>query len=218
MDFENEEQQIEAIKTWLKKNGLPIVLGIVVVVAGTIGWRGWQQQQYEKSAQASAVYEQMMAGLQQSMTQQDNGKAAQQVQAAASKLVESWPDSTYADYAHLALAKQAVVRGDYDQAAKELTSVADQPATEALGYTASLRLARVYLAADKPDAALKLAKGDYPQAWQGESLELKGDILQAQQQAKEAQAAYELALSAYGKDVAAARRLQMKLNQLKASL
>lgn len=217
MDFNNEEEQIEAIKEWLRKNGVPVLLGIVVVVGGTFGWRGWQAHQYEQDAAASAVYQQMLTGLQQSSANASDVTAMKAVQDAADQLVKGWPKSSYADYAHLALAKQAVARADYDQAIDQLTQVADKPATKALGYTANLRLARVYVQTGKLDDAKKIVEGFFPEAWQGEALELKGDVLAQQQDMAGAKSAYEAARSAYGATSAAAQRLQMKLNQLEAT-
>lgn len=216
MEYDSEEEQIAAIKRWLRVNGIPVVLAIVVVVAAFIGWRSWQGHKQSVAANASAVYQQMQAGLQQTVMP-GNVDAMKQVQAAADELITSWPSSAYADYAHLALAKQAVVRADYDQAAAQLQQVVDKPATKALGYTATLRLARVYYQADKLDAAKKLVVAAFPQAWQGPALELKGDILVAQKQADDAKKAYNAAVSAYGKSAVAVQRLQMKLNQLKAT-
>ena len=216
MEFDSEEEQIEAIKNWVKKNGVPVLLGIVVVLAATFGWRAWKGHQLKIDAQASAVYQQMMAGLQQSMGDATDVNAMKVAQDAADTLIKSWPNSAYADYAHLALAKQAVGRAAYDQAIDQLSQVVAKPANKALGYTASLRLARVYLQTGKLDEAKKIVTGFFPQAWQGEVLELKGDVLAKQKDIKGAQDAYGAAASAYG-DNAAAARLQMKLNQLQAS-
>lgn len=214
MEFDSEEEQIEAIKAWLKTNGLPIVLGIIVVVAATIGWRQWQAHQYKQSAQASVVYAQMQQGLKQAVAP-GNVKAMKAVQQAADILIREWPKSAYADFGHLALAKQAVKRGDYDQAIDQLKQVADKPATKAQGYTAQLRLARVYVQADKLDDALAVVNTGFPDAWKGQALELKGDILFQQKDTKGAQKAYNAALEAYGKSNAAGR-INMKLNRLKA--
>jgi predicted negative regulator of RcsB-dependent stress response len=216
VEFNNEEEQIEAIKEWLRNNGIPVLLGIVVVLAATFGWRAWKSHQLEVASQASTVYQQMLSGLQQSSSGSADVEAMKSVQAAADQLIKSWPDTAYADYAHLALAKQAVERAAYDQAADQLQQVVKNPATKALGYTASLRLARVYLQDNKLDEAKKIVMGFFPQAWQGESLELKGDILARQKDAKGARSAYEAAVSAYGSDRDAIIRLNMKLNQLQA--
>lgn len=217
MDFNNEDEQVEAIKEWLRKNGVPVLLGIVVVLAGTFGWRAWQAHQYKQDAAASAVYQQMLAGLQQTGANPADVNAMKAVQDAADQLVHDWPKSSYADYAHLALAQQAAQRADYDQAIDQLQQVAAKPATKALGYVANLRLARVYLQTGKLDDAAKIVDGFFPQAWQGEALELKGDLLSQRKDAKGAKAAYEAAVSAYGQATAAAERLQMKLNQLEAT-
>lgn len=217
MSFDSEEEQLEAIKEWLKKNGLPIVLGIVVVLAGTFGWRGWQSHQYQQAAQAAVVYQQMVDGLQRSATNPDDEAAAKVVQANADRLIENWDKSAYADYARLALAKQAVTRNDLDQAADLLQQVAAAPATKDLRHVANLRLVRVYLAAQQLDQAETLLGLSYPEAWQGEQFELTGDLAVQKQDTAAARTAYQQALALLPQSDAAVR-VQMKLNQLKADL
>ncbi len=217
MAFESEEEQLEAIKRWLQKNGLPVVLGIVVVVAATFGWRAWQSHQFEQSAQASVVYQRMMAGLQQSAVNAKDVEAMKVVQTASDKLIKNWPDSAYADYAHLALAKQAVMRADYKQAIDQLQQTTAKPANDALKHVASLRLARLYIETGELDKALDLVTGSYPEAWQGQALELKGDILFQQKKPDEARQAYESAKSAYQGSANTSNRLDMKINRLKAA-
>lgn len=216
MSFDTEEEQLEAIKEWLKKNGLPIVLGIVVVLAGTFGWRGWQSHQYQQAAQASVVYQKMLEGLEQSANNPDNEAAAKEVQASADALIANWGKSAYADYARLALAKQAVARNDLDQAADLLQQVANKPATKDLKFVASLRLARVYLAAEQYDQADKTLSLSYPLPWQGEQLELKGDLAVQKDDKETARNAYQQALTLLPQSDALVR-VQMKLNQLKAN-
>lgn len=216
MDYESEEEQIEAIKDWLKKNGLSIVLVVVLGLGGSFGWRAWQDHSYQQAASASVVYQQMVNGLQQQAQTPGNKAAGELVVTSANGLIKGWPNSAYADYAHLALAKQAVLVGDYDKASKSLQAVVAKPATKALKYTASLRLAQVYLEADQLDKATALLDMSFPQAWQGRGLELKGDLLAQQQQIDAAKTAYDEAQSAYGNNRQAAERVNMKLNQLKA--
>lgn len=217
MEYDNEEEQLEAIKEWLRKNGVPVLLGIVVVVAGTFGWRSWKAHQFEQNAQASAVYQQLAAGLERSAQAPADVESMKLVQASADQLIQSWPKTAYADYARLALARQAVVRRDYDQAIDQLARVAKQPATKALGYTASLRLARVYLETGKLDLAKTQLQTAFPEAWQGEALELKGDLLTREKDVKGATDAYQSAIGAWGDRGGAAERIQMKLNQLQAA-
>ena len=41
----SEDEQVEAIKQWLKKNGPGIVAGIAIGLAAIGGWRWWQNYQ-----------------------------------------------------------------------------------------------------------------------------------------------------------------------------
>lgn len=204
----SEEETIEGIKEWFAKNGLAMLIVIVVAVGGMIGWRSWQGHEQAQAAQASQVYETMMAAL-----QSGNGEA--KTRAAANSLIKDYAGSSYADYAHLVLAKLAVQSSDLNSAAEQLKAVTDKPATDELANVARLRLARVYLEQGNLDAAEKQISRTFPKAWQGRALELKGDIAHARNKDAAARDAYTTALDAMqsGTD---RDRVQMKLDDLKS--
>ena len=53
-NFDSEKEQLEQIKSWLKENGLSIVLGIVLGLGGVYGWRGWQAHKVDVAEEYSA--------------------------------------------------------------------------------------------------------------------------------------------------------------------
>lgn len=201
----SDEENIERIKQWFVENGLMLLVVIVLAVGGTAGWRFWHNHQQAVAADASQVYETMMTAL----SAGSNDKAS----AAADSLIKDYSGSTYADYAHLLLAKLAVQSNDLKGAATQLKTVAEDPAVDELGYTARVRLARVYIAQGNLDAAEKLVAGTFPKAWQGSALELKGDIAQAQHKESAARDAYTTALDLM-QGGADRDRVQMKLDNL----
>ena len=44
-ELRTEEEQIEAIKRWWKKNGSSLLLGIALALAIVFGWQAWQNHQ-----------------------------------------------------------------------------------------------------------------------------------------------------------------------------
>lgn len=201
----SDEEKIERIKEWFVENGLSTLIVIVLAIGGVVGWRVWQNYQHDTAAQASQVYETMMAAL--------GGASADQARTAADTLIADYEGSTYADYAHLVLAKLAVQEQNLDAAAEQLQAVAEDPAVAELGYTARVRLTRVYLEQGKLDAAEKQISRTFPQAWQGRALELKGDIAQARGDHDAARDAYTTALDLM-ESGASRNRVQMKLDNL----
>ncbi|WP_300380388.1 tetratricopeptide repeat protein [uncultured Alcanivorax sp.] len=206
----DEEEQVERIKAWWQENGTAAVITVVLAVAALIGWRQWQGHQGEQAAEASTEYQVMLEAL--SANPMD--KAV--INDKADLLIEDFGSSAYADYARLAKASLAVQDGDYDSAVSLLQPVADDGATDALSYTASLRLARVFLqqqAWDKADAQLS---GRFPDAFNGMALELRGDLAKAQGEAEQARDLYAQALDVL-QDGGEKDRVQMKLDDLKSA-
>ena len=201
----DEEEQAELLKSWWKENGTAAVITVVLAVAALIGWREWQGYQGNQSADASSQYQSMMDSLGQAQKEAVTEKA--------DALIENYPGSAYADHARLAKASLAVSDADYDAAIVLLDDVASGGATDELTYTATLRLARVYLqqeAWEKADAALK---GSFPNAFKGMALELRGDAAKGQGDLAGAQAHYAEALNVL-QDGGEKDRVQMKLDDL----
>ncbi|GAA5125615.1 YfgM family protein [Alloalcanivorax gelatiniphagus] len=203
----DEEEQAERIKEWWQKYGIAAVIVIVLAVGSLLGWRQWQEHSAGESGKASVHYE--------TMTQAMAAGNDDQLRSAANTLIEDYDGSAYADIARLALARLAVLDGDLNSAAELLGTVADDPAVRELEYTARLRLARVQVGLGDLDAANEQISRTFPKAWQGQALELKGDIASARENWDAARAAYGDALEAL--DEGASRdRVQMKLDDLKS--
>ncbi|ASK33202.1 hypothetical protein CEK62_19950 (plasmid) [Alcanivorax sp. N3-2A] len=202
----SEEEQAEVLKEWWSKNGVAVVVVVVLAVGGLIGWREWKAHNSDLAAEASRSYETLMTELQSGNTDKARGTAE--------TLVKDYESTSYADYSHLVLAKLAVDGGDFNSAAEQLKAVVNDPATAELEYTARLRLARVQIQQGDLDAAEKQISRSFPNAWQGQALELKGDIAGAREKWDAARDAYSGALETL--DSGAERdRVQMKLDDLK---
>jgi len=204
----DEEEQAELLKSWWKENGTAAIITVVLAVAALIGWREWQGYQGEQSAEASSQYQSMLESL---------GEARKDaVTEKADALIESYPSSAYADHARLAKASLAVSEADYDAAISLLEEVANDGATDELTYTAAMRLARVYLQQQAWDKAESALNGQFPQAFSGMALELRGDAAKGQGDLAAAQAHYAEALNVL-QDAGEKDRVQMKLDDLKTA-
>ncbi|MDG6778444.1 tetratricopeptide repeat protein [Thiomicrorhabdus sp. zzn3] len=133
--YETEEEQIEAIKSWWKKNGTQLLTLILVVVVAISGWRYWNHQQAVKATNASAIFEILQANMQQGTF----GEVSRE----GLKLIQEQPESPYASGAALLLAKFSLDKGDVGEAKHHLEWVRVNGADAALKQVATLRLARL---------------------------------------------------------------------------
>lgn len=203
-----EEEQAELLRDWWEKNGVRTILVVVIAVLSMLGWRQWQSHQDNVAADASSIYQTMIDATEQSVG------ASPEAGDAARNLVEAYPRSAYADHARLLLAANAAMQADYDTAVEWLNGVIERPATRPLEHTARIRLARIHLERGEHDAALAQLNRSYPEAWQGQVMELRGDVMLAGEQQADARDAYSRALELFGQDRRARDRVQMKLNDL----
>ena len=201
-----EEEQVEQLKQWWKENGLSIVGGVVVGLALVFGWRAWQHHQAERSAQAGALYDQMLLAME--------GKNPQAALQRHDQIRALYGDIGYAVLAGLHAARLKLESGDA-KAARELLETVRRDATDpAIAQVATLRLARLYLDAGDLTAAQGLLDGASKDAFAPQLAELRGDLARARGDAAGARAAYEEAL----KDRQSGNAfLRMKLQDLSTS-
>lgn len=134
--YETEEEQVEAFKSWWNKNGTKLLSAILVLVLAVSGWRYWSNSQYVESANASSMYEQLQANMQ-------NGSFGE-VTREALKLMQEQPESPYASGAALLVASYNYSKGEMDEAVEHLKWVIKHSPDAALKLTAHLRLVRIY--------------------------------------------------------------------------
>jgi predicted negative regulator of RcsB-dependent stress response len=133
--YETEEEQIDVIKTWWKKNGTWLLSSILVVAVAFSGWRYWSNTQTAEAVTASAIFEILQGNLQQG--------SFGEVSREALKLMQEQPDSPYAAAAALMYAKFSFDQGDIEAAKTNLIWVAQHAKDPTLQATANLRLARI---------------------------------------------------------------------------
>ncbi|GFM65843.1 tetratricopeptide repeat protein [Pseudomonas cichorii] len=204
-----EDEELAVMKDWWQRNGKPLVTGGLLALVVVFGWYTWQNYNSKQSQGASMLYQQLLETSLTPSGQADTARVAE----IAGKLKSEFGGTAYAQFGSLFVAKVAVDAGKLDDAAAELKTVADKPASATLGEIARQRLARVLAAQNKADDALKLLAGDADKAFLASREELKGDLLVQLGRTDEAHAAYQKAKSALSED-AAVGGLQMKLDDL----
>lgn len=207
MAIESEAEQLEAIKEWLRQNGMTLVVGVVVGLAALAGWHFWQQHQASQAQGGATQYQRLLSSI-------DSGKT-NDAKRIADSLVKNYAGTPYAAQGDLAMASYLVNQDKLSDAEQRLAWVTAHASEKNLRSVARLRQARVLRAMGKDARALKLLASAKAGRYKPLYLELKGDILAGQGKDPAAIQAYQSALAALPKnDQAAKAPIQHKLQDL----
>ena len=185
MDYETEEQQVEALKRWWAENGKAVIAGVVLGVGAIGGWSLWQGHQERRAVAASDAWSRVEAAA-------VAGDAAT-VESLAAELRDDHAGTLYAAYGSLAAARVAVEVGDLDTAAERLAWAAEEAVQDDVALIARVRLARVEGVRGDAVAGLERLPESYPEPFTGLVEEARGDLLVATGDLEGARTAYALA-------------------------
>ncbi len=194
MDYlRSDEEQAEAVKQWLKKNGTSLIVAIVAGIGGVLGFQQWQAVSLDKAADAAGRYQQIVDASATDYSLPETEAAFQSLLSTAEGLRQAHGDSTYTALAAAVVAAQAVERGEYDLAVSQLTFAelaVDEPELKAL---MAMRLGRLELHLGEAEAALARVQSIRSEGLDASVAELLGDIYVALSEPSEARVAYQSA-------------------------
>lgn len=185
-DYLTDEEQIDKLRTWWDENGVSVIVTLVLVVAGVVGWRWYGSYEESRVARVSDLYEEFLAS---------EGEVRD---AAAASIAEEAPDSAYQALVMLRRSREAVDGGDYAAAEAFLEQAVDSAPEPVLADVARIRLARVQQQLERPEDALETLAGVLGEGYRSQVAEMKGDIHLARGERAQAHEAYTAALSAVG--------------------
>jgi predicted negative regulator of RcsB-dependent stress response len=200
--YSSEEQQVEAIKRFWNDYGKAILGGVVIGLAGLYGWRYFQAEQREQAEQVSAQYSQLLE------KQQSEGS---DWLSSAKSFIDAKEDTSYAVFAALLAAREAIDAQQLATAAEHLSWVMTNAKDAPVQAIAQLRLARVQREQGNYADALTTLALPVPASFTGQQAELKGDVLQLTGELAQAKAAYQQALESSEQTQPL---LQVKLDEL----
>ena len=200
MAYENDEEQLEALRRFWERWGTAVLLLAALGLGGMGAWQWYGGQQSGKSLEASVLYQQVL-----------EAPEAAAADIAAERMRANYGGTRYAALGSLFQARRAMDAGDTARAAEALQWVHDRTDEVILRDFARLRLAQVRIAESEFEAALALLDEPVQAPLQAQRNELRGDVLVALERPADARTAYPEAL---GQTELSARRdlLQMKLN------
>jgi len=204
LDLE-EQDQLDALKTWWKANGNKVLAVVAAVVITIVGYQGWNQYQKQQSEAASSKF--MVLG-------DTSPSDVKTIQAIAGEIIDQYPSTPYAARAALLSAKASYNAKDIDSARMQSEWAYKNARESSVKTLAQLQLAGILFEQQDYEGALKLLNEKHESSFDGLFADLKGDVLVAQGKPDEARAAYQAAMSSFEFGSRYARYTQHKLEAL----
>jgi predicted negative regulator of RcsB-dependent stress response len=182
-DYLTDEEQMARLRDWWQQNGTSLIVGVVLVVIGVVGWRWYQSSVEERIANGSDLYAQWL---------ESQGEARQRL----GELIEQEAAGTaYPTFVLFHQARDAVEAGDLASAEANLQSAVTAAPGRELADLARLRLARVLFDLDRGSEALEALRQIRGEGYRALAAELQGDIHLASGDRAGAHEAYASALA-----------------------
>lgn len=196
-ELKTEEEQIEAFKTWWKKNGLVLVIVVAASAGGYFGWQAWKNNQANYISEASALYQNLVQAS-ADLSDENNQKTVTFI---AKQLSDDYSDTGYAMFGQLFLARVDAENGNYDEAITALDNAISKTSDSSFIAIADLRVAQLLLQKEDFSAAMERANKVSEEEFTVQKQELIGDIFMQQGKRDEARVAYQKASEAIGAGV-----------------
>jgi predicted negative regulator of RcsB-dependent stress response len=193
-EYLNDDDRVQVLTRWWNENATALIVGLVLVIGGVIGWRWYTDHTAAREEAASAAYRSYVE-LRGSSTASPADRDA-----ALATLDTEFPKTSYRIFSLLYRAHDAASVDDYEQAARWLETALAATDDELLRDVARVRLARLYVQLGKPDVALETLRQVKGSGFRSYVAEIKGDILLGQGKAAEAREAYQAAAAAADRD------------------
>ena len=185
-DLLSEKEQIEQIRSWWSEYGGYVIVGIAAGALLLFGVNYYKSSKLKEQLEASALYE--------SLTSYVVDGNLEQAEVVADQLGTTFADTTYSAQAKLAIARLYMDNNRDQDATDALNRLLDGAASEELKHVARLRLARILLYQDKPQAIVDLLEGQHTPAFAAAYGDALGDAYHALGRIADAQAAYQAVL------------------------
>ena len=148
MDNMHSSPALGNIKRLWKKYGNAFITIACIIVVAIVGWQYWHKKQLQKNIDAAELYQKLSVITANASTNTDA------IINQAAYINSVYPHSIYADFAHLEMAKQAVLKNNLVEAKQILQQLVSQSKNINLQAIATLRIARIEIAEHNPQSAI----------------------------------------------------------------
>ena len=212
MNATADEEQLDSLKSFLKKYGSAMVSGVLIALIAFFGWQYWQKNDLAKAQNQTAKVQQL---LDQAKVASGDAKVSAALVTAADKLVKEDPDSIQAIQAQFAMAKLAYEQADYAKAERELKKVENSKIDDqGILQAVKIRLSDAQFAQNKYDEALKTLSTVTEPTFKATADEMRGDIYVAKNDLENAKKSYQAAWAALLERKQERQILQIKLESV----
>jgi len=209
VELYDEHEQSERVRNWLRENGVSILMGVVLALAGIFGWRQWQDYQSGQAALANEYY----AAIQRELEADRVDAAAEQFAA----MREGVGEHAYVALAGMLLSASLTEVGETERAAEIYASLLGNGKWPALEPLIRLRLALAESALGRGESALSRIQGAAPVGYEGLWLETRGDVLFDMGRLDDAARAYAAAVEQLRGEGRTFRQAQTKLDAVRSA-
>lgn len=205
LDLE-EQEQLDKLKHFWERWGNLISGVLIVALLAFAAWRGYDWYQSRQAAQASALYDQVLANAEAG----DTAKLTNSLKA----MQDSYKSTTYAQQANLLAAKVFFEKGQLDQARDALAAAGSSSADKGLQSLARLQLASVLTQQKQYDQAVQQLSTDIQPEFAALAADRLGDVQALQGKNAEAVQSYTKAFKGIEAGQPYRQMLAMKLTAL----
>ncbi|WP_018936609.1 tetratricopeptide repeat protein [Thioalkalivibrio sp. ALJ24] len=171
MSYLTDEEKAERIKQWWSDNGMAVIAGLVLGIAGLFGYNWWTGQQAERAEQASEMYQVLQFSMRAGQYEQADEMAQQ--------LIEHGGRTPYVALAWAHRAEVALAGEDREAAVAALREAVDAAPDAGHRELFRLRLARQLIQSEELEEAESVLASVEDDAFRGLRLELSGDLARA---------------------------------------
>jgi predicted negative regulator of RcsB-dependent stress response len=204
-----EQEQLDALKAFWKKQGNLITWTLVLVLGAFAAWNYWQYWQREQGFKSGAMFDE----LERAALAGDADKAAR----VFGDMKTQFPNTAFTQQGGLLAAKAQFDKGQPDNARASLAWVAENGVEDEIRTVARLRMAAIQADAKQFDEALKTLDLAKSPGFEALVADRRGDVLLLQGKKDEAKAAYQAAYKGMGEKLDYRRLVDAKLTALGAA-
>jgi predicted negative regulator of RcsB-dependent stress response len=206
----SEKEQLEKIHAWWREYGWYLAAGVALGAAILFGMRQLDTYNQVQAESAAAVYQELRLAIIDDADADALGLLAQ--------LREDYPFSPYTDQAGMLIVIMHLQNQSTRLAIEALRYTLESTPDEHLAMIARTRLARLMVSAGRHDEAMEVLEGVEAGSFAARFSEIRGDIYYARGDSDSARTAYNQALNSEQSDLVDRGLIQMKLDDLVASV